>query len=248
MTEAGKSSGHWLRLFASGSLPLSDIKGLKAGLGTTVNDVVMGLCAGALRRYLINADALPDGPLIAMVPVSIRTGDEIDKWTNRVSSLFVPLATGLDDPIERVRHAQATMLDAKEVFDLMPASLMTDLAEFSSPALANRAVRLATRARLGSRVRPVVNLVISNVPGPRAPLYLGGAQLLAYYPVSTIVEGQGLNITLHSYTDRLDIGLVACRELVPDVASVVSYITEELDALYEAIGHDRPSGRRATGS
>ena len=223
------------RRFAYRSTPLSRIRSLKAAYGVTVNDIVMSACAGALRNYLIEHDALPEEPLVAMVPVSIRTGDEADIWSNRVSAIFAQLPTHIDDAGARVRFMNEAMVAAKGQFELIPAEALTDLAQFTPPALATRALRMATAARLGDRVNLPVNVVISNVPGPRVPLYLqGGARLKHFYPVSTIVEGQGLNITVQSYLDTLDFGLVACRELVPDVWHLTDLCVNELDVLEAA--------------
>ncbi len=227
------------RRLALGSVPLDDIKALKTELGATVNDVVMAICAGALRRYLQEHDALPDEPLVSAVPVSIRTGDEPDIWTNRVSMMVVSLPTNVDDPLARVRVVHDEMLDAKDRFKMVPADALVDLAQFSSPALAAQASRLATSIRVADRMNPPVNVLISNVPGPRQPLHMGGARLAHYYPVSTISDGMGLNITVHSYLDTLDIGLVSCRELVPDLDHLVDLHVEEVQALFDATGLQR---------
>ena len=132
----------------------------------------MAICAGGLREYLLAHDALPDRPLRAMVPVSIRTGEEADPWTNRVSAIVADLPTDCDDPLERVARCRAAMLDAKRLLDLVPADELVDMTQFSAPVLATAAVRLASRLRLADRVAQPFNLVISNVPGPRQPLYL----------------------------------------------------------------------------
>lgn len=225
------------RRFAFRGAPLSTIKAIKTELGATVNDVVMSVCAGGLRRYLESHSALPDDDLIAMIPVSIRTGDEGDKWSNRVSAIFSALPTSEGDPVERVALVNASMQAAKQQFDLMPADLIMDLSELAPPALAVRASQLAARIRVADRTNPPANLVVSNVPGPRAPLTMSsGATLKHYYPVSTVVDGQGLNITVQSYCDTLDFGLVACRELVPDLWDLLDLILEEIDVLAEAVG------------
>ncbi|MEJ7585640.1 MAG: WSD1 family O-acyltransferase, partial [Acidimicrobiales bacterium] len=116
----------------------------------------------------------------------------------------------------------------------LPAEMLTDFSEFPPPAVFARAMRMATR--LSTRVDPTVNLVISNVPGPREPLYVAGSRLRHYYPVSTITDGQGLNITVQSYLDTLDFGLVSCRELVPDLWDLVDLLVEEIDVLAKAAG------------
>jgi len=229
------------RRFAFRSVPLEDVKVLKSHLGATLNDVVMAVCAGALRQYLLAADELPVEPLVSMIPVSIRTGDEDDMWTNRVSAVFAPLPTDVDDPLERVRAVSKAMGEAKDLFDLIPADVIVDASEFAPPALATRAMRMAAQLRIADRTNPPVNLIISNVPGPRHPLYMGGAKLEHYIPVSTVVDGQGLNITVQSYLDTLDFGLVACRELVPDLWDLVDLCVAEVDVLFAAAGIDRPA-------
>ena len=228
------------RKFAFRATSLDAVKEIKNALGATVNDVVMAACAGALRAYLDEHDALPEDPLVAMVPVSIRTGNETEKWTNRVSGLIASLPTDEPDPLERVRKVHDAMVSSKELFNAIPADTLTDFTQFPSPATFARATRMATRLRLSERLNPSANLVISNVPGPRNPLYAAGARLLHYYPVSTIVDGQGLNITVQSYLDTLDFGLVSCRELVPDVGHLADLIVDELEVLAKAAGVNTP--------
>ncbi len=213
---------------------LQTVKDIKNALGATVNDVVMAVCAGAIRTYLEKRGELPNAPLVAMIPVSIRTGEETDKWTNRVSGLLSLLPTNEPDPVERVRLVHDAMVSAKLLFDAIPAETLTDFAQFPSPAIFMRATRMAVRWRLADRMNPPANLVISNVPGPREPLYAAGAKLLHYYPVSTIVDGQGLNVTVQSYLDSLDFGLVSCRELVPDVGDLADEIAREIGVLADA--------------
>ncbi len=225
------------RRFAFRSVPLAEIKQIKNACGATINDVVMAICAGALRRYLEDHNALPDENLIAMVPVSIRTGEETDKWSNRVSAIFAELPTASDDPLVRIGEVHKAMIDGKGQFDLVPADILMEMSDLAPPALATRAARIAARTRVADWTRPPANLVLSNVPGPRSPLGLGGvAPLKHYYPVSTIVDGQGLNITVQSYVDVLDFGIVACRELVPDLWALADYCVDEIDVLGESLG------------
>ena len=234
------------RKFAFRATSLSQVKDIKNALGATVNDVVMAACAGALRTYLEKRGELPNEPLVSMIPVSIRTGEETERWTNRVSGLIALLPTNEADPLQRVRKVHEAMVSSKELFNAIPAETLTDFAQFPSPALFTRAVRMATRWGVMARLAPTAgNLTISNVPGPREPLYAAGAKLLHYFPVSTIVDGQGLNITVQSYMDSLDWGLVACRELVPDVSDLMDDIANELDVLAEAAGVSADAGARA---
>jgi diacylglycerol O-acyltransferase / wax synthase len=236
------------RKLAIGSAPLDTVKRIKSAFGATLNDVVMAVCAAGLRTWLERHDALPDDPLVALVPISIRTGEETDRWTNRVSMLATVLPTDEADPVQRVRRVHDAMASSKEIFRAIPAERLTDFAEFPPPAVFARAMRLSARLGVGSRL-PVGNLVISNVPGPRKPLYAAGAQLQHYFPVSVITEGQGLNITVQSYLDQLDFGLVCCPELVPDVYAMLDAILAEIDALARLAGVEtevsaNPAGRK----
>jgi diacylglycerol O-acyltransferase / wax synthase len=222
-------------------LALAEIKSVKNALGVTVNDVVMALCAGALRRWLIDHNALPDDPLIAAVPVSVRTEEQQGTHGNRVSMMLAVLPTQLADPRDRLQAVHQAMRAAKEQHDALPANLLADVTQFAMPALAGQAARMAARLRLVERAS-LFNLIISNVPGPNVPLYYAGAELLAYYPLSAIVDGQGLNITAMSYRDTLFFGVIACRELVPDVDRLTAYLEEELRVLTQS--PDRAATRR----
>lgn len=224
------------RRVAFRSVSMDRIKEIKNAAGATVNDVVMAACAGALRNYLEKRGELPDDPLIGMVPVSIRTGSEAEVWTNRVSGLFCQLPTQLDDPLERIAFIHDAMAEAKADFDLLPADAMVELAEMAPPALAERAARVSAAFRIPDRVNPPMNLVISNVPGPRQPLYLRGAKMLHYIPVNTITDGVGLSITVQSYCDTLDFGLVADRELIPDLWELCDLCVDEVEVLAIAVG------------
>ncbi len=224
------------RRFAMRSASLANLKRLKDATGGTLNDVVMAICTGALRSYLIEHNALPDGPLRAMVPVSIRTGQETDPWTNRVSGIVADLPTHCEDPIDRVRLCREAMDVAKRQFDLMPAEALAEATDYTSPVVAASAIRLVSRLKLANRVNSPINVIISNVPGPREELYFAGAKLDAYIPVSTISDGVGLNITVHSYKDRLDFGLISDRYLVPDLWHLVDLHIDEIATLFEATG------------
>ena len=242
------------RRFAMRSTALGNIKALKDATGCTVNDVVMAICSGALREYLLRHDALPDEPLRAMVPVSIRTGEEEDPWTNRVGGIIADLPTNCADPLERLRRCHEAMQDAKRQMDVLPAEDIAELAQVAPPLAATAAMRLQSRLRLADRVNLPTNVVISNVPGPRNALYFAGARMTNYIPVSTITDDMGLNITVHSYLDRLDFGLIADRELVPDLWDLVDLHIDEIGVLFDATGAEwfeeqkAPSMRRGSPS
>lgn len=216
------------RRFAYTSVPLDDAKVVRRAFGCTFNDVVMAVCSGTLRRYLQLHDCLPEESLVAMVPVSVRSGAEDDSYQNRVSALFSDLATNEADPRQRLRRVQQSMAAAKEQFAAIPAEALQDFTQFAPPAIAARAMRMYSSLRIADRMNPPFNLVISNVPGPQVPLYSAGARLIGFYPVSTLIDGQGLNMTVQSYDGHLDFGFVADRELVPDLWAMTDLLHEEM--------------------
>ena len=222
------------RRLAYFSHPLDEYKRVKRRFGTTLNDVVMAVTSGALRRYLEAHRALPKDPLKAMIPVSVRTEAQREEYTNRVSNIVAELATEEADAVARLRRIHEGMNQAKRIQQATPATMLQDWTEVAMPALLGQAARIAQRTKILDRMNPPFNVIISNVPGPRSSLYLAGAEMLTYYPVSAITDGQGLNVTLVSYKDHLDFGLIACRELVPDVRDFEHYFEESLGELVEA--------------
>ncbi len=204
------------------------MKTVKNAFGAnTVNDVVLGICSGALRRYLDGQAETPDGPLVAMVPVSVRTEDEKGTMGNRVANMFCSLASDVDDPIERlaaIHEAHGRAL--QEQLNAIGAETLTDWVEFAAPALAGRAARLYSRMRMADRHRPIFNVTISNVPGPSFPLYSAGARLVAHYPMGPIFDGGGINITVMSYEDHLDFGVVTCTDLIRDPWEITDGIVD----------------------
>jgi WS/DGAT/MGAT family acyltransferase len=222
------------RRFAFGSLSLDDVKEIKNQQSVTVNDVVMAVCAGALRRYLEERKELPPDPLVAMVPVSIRTEGQKGTFGNQVSAMSASLHTHIADPIQRLERIHESMLVAKEQHQALPATLLQDFAQFAPPAVAARAARVIARATVANLMDVPFNVVISNVPGPQFPIYGWGARLVANYPVSAINDGVGLNITVQSYDGSLDFGLIACRELMPDVWDLMDYLRDTLHELKAA--------------
>ena len=192
-------------------------------------------------------DALPDEPLIAMVPVSIRASgaSEGDTYQNRVSGLLCSLATNEADPVQRLRMVQQSMNAAKGSFAAIPAETLQDYTQFAPPAVAARAMRMYSRLRIADRMNPPFNVTISNVPGPAEPLYSAGARLEHFYPVSTIMDGQGLNMTVQSYNGNLDFGFISCRELVPDLWSMVDHLHDSMQELMDTIGDADHRGEAA---
>lgn len=224
---------------------LADVKALKDHYGVTVNDIVLALMGGTLRRYLQAKDALPDEPLIAVCPVSVRTDDEAGQVNNRVSAMFTTLATQFDSPAERVARIHETTKGAKDDHNAVGADFLTEWAEYAAPRTFALASRLYSQLNLADRHRPIHNVVISNVPGPPVPLYYGGAELVAAYPMGPIMEGAGLNITVMSYRDRVDIGFMACRELVPDVWDLPEHVDAAMAELKADAGLATASRQKA---
>jgi WS/DGAT/MGAT family acyltransferase len=221
------------RRLALRSVDLDSVKTVKNACGVSVNDVVLAMCAGALRRWLADHDSLPDAPLITMIPVSVRDAASKSAMGNKVSAMLAVLPTHLADPGERVQAAHAATKIAKAQQAVMPQGLIDHVSDFSPPALTARAARVVFATGLLHRLPPF-NLCISNVPGANVPVYLAGARMLAHYPVSVLTDGQGLNITVLGYLGQLHFGLVSCRELIPDIDVLADYLVDELDALLKA--------------
>jgi diacylglycerol O-acyltransferase len=229
----GRISPH--RRVVFGQLSLAAVKAAKNEHGCTVNDVIVAICAGSVRRWLIEHDELPSDPLVTQIPVSVRTTAQTGTYGNRILLMSAPLFTNVADPVDRLMRTHDAMGDMKARHRALPAGLLQDANEFIPPAVFSRAARLTFALSTSRRGRPPWNLVISNVPGPQFPLYMAGAELKANYPVSVITDGVGLNITVMSYCGQLDFGIVADREQMPDVASLMDWLGEELEAL------ERPS-------
>jgi diacylglycerol O-acyltransferase / wax synthase len=223
------------RRIALRSVDLATVKAVKNAFGASVNDVVMAMCAGALRRWLADHEALPAAPLIAMIPVSIRDPDSRGALGNKVSAMLAALPTHLADPARRLEVVRAATRAAKAQQAAIPQGLVDQISDFAPPALTARAARVVFATGVLHRLPPF-NLCISNVPGPNIPVYLCGARLLAHYPVSVVTDGQGLNITVIGYLGQLHFGLTACRELIPDIERLAGYLTQELELLVEAAG------------
>jgi WS/DGAT/MGAT family acyltransferase len=231
------------RDFAFTSLSLPDVKIVKNAFDVSVNDVVLAMCATSLRDYLDRHDEHPDGPLVAMVPVSVRTDEQMGTHGNQVSSMLCSLATDVDDPVQRLLRIHEGTAQAKEQINIIGADALTDWVEFAAPALMGRAARLYSRTRMADRHRPLFNVTISNVPGPPFPLYSGGARMVAHYPMGPIFDGGGLNITVMSYMDSLDFGVVACADLIDDAWSIADGLATALEQLTKAA--DTPPKRPA---
>jgi diacylglycerol O-acyltransferase / wax synthase len=225
-----KVTGH--RNIAYAQLDLEDIKKVKNHFGVKVNDVVMALVSTTLRKFLEDRGELPDSTLVAMVPVSVH--DKSDRpGRNQVSGMFSSLETHIDDPAERLKAIAEANSVAKQHSSAIGATLLQDWTQFAAPAVFGVAMRVYTSTRL-AEARPVHNLVISNVPGPQIPLYFLGSEVKAMYPLGPIFHGSGLNITVMSLNGKLDVGIVSCPELLPDLWDLADDFEAALDELLAA--------------
>ena len=233
------------RSVAFARVRLSDVKRIRTAFGVKVNDVVLAVVSGAVRRYLVDRDGLPDEPLVAMCPVSVRTEDEHGRPDNRVSAMFVHLRTDLGDVAERVRAIARTTRGAKQDHHAIGAKFLQNWAEHAAPSTFALAARVYSRLNVADRHPPIYNVVVSNVPGPDFPLFLDGAELVATYPLGPIMEGAGLNVTVLSYMDNVDFGFLAGAELVPDVWDMADHVD---DAMRELLSAARKQTRKAKGA
>ncbi len=221
------------RTVAFGEVPLEDLKIVKDAFGAKVNDVVLAACTQSLRRYLIEHDDLPDRPLVAYCPVSIR-GEDGARGSNQFTTMAVKLPVQIDDPVEQLRAIADDTHAAKELTNAAGVSTLQDVAQFMPPTLFNLAMRFYSGMRLADYHPPIQNAVISNVPGPPIPLYCAGASVDAVYPFGPLIEGAGLNITVLSNMGKVDVGVIACRETVPDVWDMTEGFDDAVAALKQA--------------
>ncbi len=229
------------RRVALADLSLPDVRRVAAAFGGTANDVILAVTAGGLRALFAGRAEEPETSLVAMVPVSVRTEAERGALGNRVSAMLVSLATGVTDPAARLRHIRDGMRAAKEQNRAVDPSVFASWAEAAFPAVATRLSRLVGNLRIFDHVRPPFNLVVSNVPGPEPAVFLAGARMESLHPLGPIMEGVGLNVTVFSYRDTVHVGVLACRDLVPDVDVLGdALVTSLAELVAEADRRDRP--------
>ncbi len=230
------------RSIAFGRLRLDDVKTVGRAAGATVNDVLLTICARALRAHLQAADALPESPLVAAVPVSVRPDPPADGngtgngTGNMISTMFVPLHCEIDEPAAALRATARDSAAAKAEHAIVGGDTALRLAELADPLAMPFFVQLYSRAALADRHRPAVNAIVSNVVGPPIPIYLGGARAEALYPMGPVVEGVGLNLTVMSYDGHVDLGLLTAAALVPDPSEITALLPSALAEVAAAVG------------
>lgn len=224
------------RSYASLSLPLPALQAARKALGASLNDAVLYLCGTALRELLKDLGELPKKPLIAAVPVSMRELDDDSSGGNQVTISSLSLGTHLADPKRRFAHVRAASEQMKGGLSTLKALMPTDFPSIGLPWLLSTAAR--AWGGVASRIPPLVNLVISNVPGPAVPLYLAGARMTSNAPASIVVHGIALNITVQTYEKHLEVGLMACGEALPDIDSLAAQLRAAYDGFIEMAAED----------
>lgn len=226
------------RRFAAQSWSLSRLKAVGQKHGATLNDVVLAMCGGCMRQYLQEYNALPDKTLVANVPVSIRPADA-EASGNAITVIQANLGTNIGDPIERLEVVKNSMQKGKELIGRMTR---TEVITYTT--LVNMPFSLGQVVPLGGRLPPMFNIVVSNVPGPKEDLYLNGARLNSNYPVSLVFHGYALNITLTSYKDNIDVGIIAARETLPKIQRLLDYLEASLVELEDTNKPKAPRRKR----
>ena len=218
------------RTFSSLSFPLHAIKHIAKSNSVTLNDVVMAICSGALRRYLADLNCVPDQSLLAAVPISLREAGNTDMNT-QASMLRISLASTVADPKARLLAINQASKSAKAASASMNAVMPTDFPSIGVPWILSGMAALFGRSKLANNMAPLANLVISNVPGPNVALYLAGAKMVTYYPVSIVTHSLALNVTVQSYNGSLDFGLIACRKVMPDLPELGKYMQKSFEEM-----------------
>ena len=231
------------RAFAAVSLPLPEIKAIGKAVGASINDVVLWLCSTALRSYLKEGRELPDKSLVAGVPISLRQEGDTTA-NNQVAGTLVDLGTELADPVARLKAIKRGTAAMKKEMGTFRGVIPTDFPSLGSPWLISGLASLYGRSRIADWLR-IANVTISNVPGSRVPVYLCGAKMTDYYPLSIVVHGIALNITVQSHVDQLCFGLIACRRAVPDVHELGNQLQRAMATLRALVAPAVAGGGRA---
>ena len=235
------------RVFDGVRLQLDDLRAIKGTVpGATINDVVLTIVGGGLRRYLLAKDELPADPLIAMAPISVRSEDERGAAGNLVSGMFTTLGTDVADPFDRLAAIREATHKSKEFANALGARTLLDMADLMPGGLVGLGARTSARLSLANRLRPIFNTTVSNMPGPRHKLYMAGAELVSIYGIGMIVEGMGLIHPVLSYCGDITISFTSCREMLPDPDFYADCLQNSFDELSGATvrqGGHSPAGR-----
>jgi WS/DGAT/MGAT family acyltransferase len=229
------------KMFDATTVSLGDLKAIRKAIpGSTINDVVLAICGGALRKYLQHHRELPSESLVAWVPINARGGHagEPDGPGNRITSMTTPVFTDIDDPVERLRTIHASTQKSKAARSGVSARLMTDLSQHVPAATLVTAGRLVLRAGVAANI---CNLFISNVPGPQVPMFMNGARQIATYGIAPLVDGMGLFIATPSYDGKITFNVTSTRETLPDIRFFIECIEASLAELLKATSQKKTS-------
>ncbi|MFV0258887.1 MAG: WS/DGAT/MGAT family O-acyltransferase [Acidimicrobiales bacterium] len=233
------------RVWDARKFPLAGFRSAKSVIpDATVNDSVLTVVGGALRRYLLDKDELPDRPLLAMAPISVRSDDEKGDQGNQVAAMTVALGTDVDDPIERLHAVRSSTSASKELTNAIGARLMTDYTQFIPSATAAIAARVYSEQGMANRTDPAVNCVVTNVPGPQVPLYMCGSKLLAQYGMGPIQDGMGLIHAVFSYCGEVMLSATASRDRMPDPGFYAECLQDSFDEFVAATGANGSGSKR----
>jgi diacylglycerol O-acyltransferase len=214
---------------------LQEIRDIRKRMpGATVNDVILTVCSGAMRKYLAFHKELPETSLVAMAPISVRSGSEEGTAGNKISAMSVTLHSDEIDPLERLRKVYRGTQSSKATAEAVGARTMTDITQFMPGALAGLAARLYTRLGLANAVKPFLNTVITNVPGPQIPIYFTGAKMVGFYGMGPVMDGMGIIHPVFSFAGRISISVTACRDMMPDPAFYARCLQASFDELLDA--------------
>lgn len=226
------------RSIALTQLPLDDVKKVKDHFGVKMNDVVLAMAGGALREYLAAHDELPAEPLVGMVPVSVRGAEEkdlVESGTNKVTGMFTRLPSDVEDPLERLREAGVYAGIAKAHLKDIDANILRGFAEFAPGSSMGALMRMYADRRLSGLHPPVFNAIVSNVAGPAFDMYMLGGRVESVYPLAPIFHGLGLNMTVFSSAGKLNVGLLTCSDLAPDISTMTQAFHDQLELLLAAV-------------
>ncbi|MEM6913509.1 MAG: wax ester/triacylglycerol synthase family O-acyltransferase, partial [Pseudomonadota bacterium] len=234
------------RVFEAVTFDLKKIKQIRQLVpGSTVNDAVLAIVGGGMRRYLKAKDELPADSLIAMAPVSVRSRDEKNSLGNQVSALSIPVGTHISDPVTRMRFTHEEAGKQKAMSNAVGARELSEAAKLSPMMVSGISTRLYSRLGLANRIRPMFNMVVTNVPGPQVPLYMAGAQMVNSFGIGPVMDSMGLFQAVTSYCGQVSIAITACREMMPDPSFYAACLQESFEELLEEATKHEDQAKKA---
>jgi len=225
------------RVFEGCTFKLEYIKAMRSlSDGAKVNDVLLSIIGGGLHKYMDSKNELPDTTMTAMAPISVRAESEKNAMGNQVAAMIAPLGTHIEDPVERIQYVHGETTKSKAMTNALGARQMTEVSKASPSLFFALGAQLYTRLGLANRVKPVINTIVTNVPGPPIPIYSTGAKLVSMHGMLCLLDGVGLGHVVQSYVDQTTIGFTACRKLMPDPEFYAQCLNESFGEMAKAAG------------